>query len=91
MCHGEMGIQIMRRCGKAAQDPGGLLAVQRDGGRGAGAACLIGDGALNPYKHPLVRGMELTTEERQGLYDFLLALTDDDFLTDPALSDPWAQ
>jgi cytochrome c peroxidase len=61
------------------------------GGRLTEAGPDAGDGALNPYKHPLVRGMELTTEERQGLRDFLLALTDDDFLADPALSDPWAQ
>jgi cytochrome c peroxidase len=61
------------------------------GGRLTETGPNAGDGALNPYKHPLVRGMELTTEERQGLLDFLLALTDEDFLVDPALSDPWAQ
>lgn len=33
--------------------------------------------------------MELTTEEKQALLDFLHTLTDDDFLTNPAYSNPF--
>ena len=36
-----------------------------------------------------VAGFELTDQERADLVEFLEALTDEDFLTDPALSDPF--
>ena len=31
----------------------------------------------------------MTADEREDLKAFLVALTDDEFLTDPRLSDPW--
>ena len=48
-----------------------------------------GDGALSPLKSGLVAGFELSDQERADLVEFLEALTDEDFLTDPALSDPF--
>lgn len=61
------------------------------GGRLIEDGPLAGDGALNPYRSGLVAGFTLTDQERQDLVAFLNALTDEGFLTDPALSDPFAE
>lgn len=50
-----------------------------------------GDGRLNPNKHAFVAGFTLTDEERADLIAFLEALTDQRFLTDPTLADPFAR
>jgi len=50
-----------------------------------------GDGRDSPLKSGLVPGFTLTDAERQDLIAFLMSLTDESFLTDPALSDPFAQ
>lgn len=50
-----------------------------------------GDGRANPYKSGFVAGFELTSQERQDLLNFLMALTDETFITDPRFSDPFAQ
>jgi cytochrome c peroxidase len=49
-----------------------------------------GDGRESPLKSGLVPGFTLTDGERDDLLAFLEALTDPTFLTDPALSDPYA-
>lgn len=46
-------------------------------------------GRDNPLKDSLVRGIEMTPEERANLLAFLHALTDDAFLTNPAFGNPW--
>lgn len=48
-----------------------------------------GDGRLNPFKSPFVGGFTLTEQERIDLIAFLEALTDDAFLADPTLADPF--
>jgi cytochrome c peroxidase len=48
-----------------------------------------GDGRDNPYKSPFVAGFTLTDQERGDLIAFLHSLTDDAFLTDPALANPF--
>jgi cytochrome c peroxidase len=48
-----------------------------------------GDGKLNPNKSPFVGGFVITDQERADLIAFLEALTDDAFLADPTLSDPF--
>lgn len=50
-----------------------------------------GDGRTNPNKSEFLIGFELTEAERRALLDFLRALTDADFITNPAFSDPWAR
>jgi cytochrome c peroxidase len=61
----------------------------------ARAGCLItdgpraGDGAGRPLRRPLVHAFELIAEDRADLVVFRGALTDDDLVTDPALTDPW--
>lgn len=59
------------------------------GGRLVAEGPNAGDGSTNPNKSEFVIGFELTARERQALLDFLLALTDHDFVTNPAFSNPW--
>ncbi len=49
-----------------------------------------GDGFDNPNKSSFLNGFEITEQEREDLKAFLNALTDDDFLNNPAFSDPFA-
>lgn len=50
-----------------------------------------GDGFDNPNKSAFLNGFEITEQEREDLKAFLHALTDDDFLNNPAFSDPFAE
>jgi cytochrome c peroxidase len=59
------------------------------GGRNVATGPNAGDGRRNRHKSPLVRGFELTPEEKTGLIDFLKSLTDEEFIRDRRLSDPW--
>ncbi len=60
------------------------------GGRELTEGAHIGDGRESPYKDPLVRGFELSEGEKLDLLAFLHSFTDQQFLTDPAFSDPFA-
>lgn len=59
------------------------------GGRTIAEGPHAGVGRDNPLKSSFVPGFEMTAEERADLIAFLNALTDTDFLTNPAFSDPW--
>ena len=48
-----------------------------------------GVGSENPFKSGFVKGFELTSQERAGVLDFLRALTDSSFITDPRFANPW--
>ena len=48
-----------------------------------------GDGRDNPNKNAFIIGFELTEQEREDILAFLRALTDEEFLTNPAYSDPF--
>ncbi len=70
-----------------------LQAVVRfyaDGGRNITTGPDAGDGRLNPHKSTLIDAITLTARERSDLVAFLRTLTDRRFLTNPALSDPYA-
>lgn len=60
------------------------------GGRTIAEGPNAGVGSASPLRDPLVRGFEMTEQERADILAFLDSLTDDGFLTDPALADPWA-
>ncbi len=60
------------------------------GGREITEGAHIGDGRDSPIKDPLVRGFEISDDEKLDLLAFLHSFTDDQFLTDPAFSDPFA-
>jgi len=66
-----------------------VVAIYERGGRLVPDGPLAGDGAANPNKSSFVNGFNLTDTERADLLAFLRALSDDAFLTDPALGDPW--
>ena len=61
----------------------------RAGGRQIATGPLAGDGRANPNKSEFVGGFRLNPEEHRGLTSYLRALTDQDFVTDQALSNPW--
>jgi cytochrome c peroxidase len=46
-------------------------------------------GNHTPTQHELIRGFELTPQDRVDLVNFLLALTDEELLHDPHYSNPW--
>jgi cytochrome c peroxidase len=48
-----------------------------------------GDGRLNPFKSSLVARIQLTEQDKADLVAFLKTLTDEDFLHDPCLADPF--
>ena len=48
-----------------------------------------GNGSLNPYKDPLIRGFKLSPQDRADLIAFLNSLTDEEVIHDPRFSNPW--
>lgn len=59
------------------------------GGRTIVAGQYSGVGRRNPYKSPFINGFQLTERERLDLIAFLQSLTDEEFIKNPALSDPF--
>lgn len=59
------------------------------GGRVIHDGPLAGDGRRNPYKDPLIAGIELSDRDRADLVAFLETLTDWSLVKDPRLSDPF--
>ncbi|WP_437490570.1 MbnH family di-heme enzyme [Sorangium sp. So ce1014] len=50
-----------------------------------------GEGSSNPYKDALVRGFDITAEEKADLIAFLKSLTDTTFLHDPRFASPFGR
>jgi cytochrome c peroxidase len=59
------------------------------GGRNTTVGDYPGDGAKHKNKHPLIRGFELSAEEKDDLIRFLSALTDTSYLSNPQFRDPF--
>lgn len=59
------------------------------GGRTIASGPNAGDGSKNPYRSELIAGFDLSEGERADLLEVLTSLTDEDFLQDPRLADPW--
>ena len=68
-----------------------LVDHYRRGGRLVDGGDDAGDGARSPLKSSFVGGFSISDAEIEDLLAFLGALTDQGFLTDPALADPWPQ
>jgi cytochrome c peroxidase len=66
------------------------IAVYENGGRNMLAGQLKGDGRNNPYKHTLVNGFNLNSQERKELLSFLLSLSDSSVLKNPAYANPFS-
>ena len=60
------------------------------GGRLITEGPLAGDGRANPYKDPLISGIDLTPGDRADLVAFLKSLTDRSVTTNPRFADPFA-
>ncbi|XXT16199.1 MbnH family di-heme enzyme [Sorangium sp. So ce429] len=61
------------------------------GGRTIESGPNAGVGSENRFKSELIRGFDLTAEEKADVIAFLKSLTDEEFLTDPRHADPWAE
>jgi cytochrome c peroxidase len=59
------------------------------GGTVTDSGPFAGDGRLNPLKSGLIRGFKLNPEETEDVLAFFESLTDDDFISNPAFSDPF--
>ncbi len=67
-----------------------VIAVYEEGGRNVLKGQVKGDGRKNPYKHPLVSGFKLNSQERKDLVSFLLSLSDSSVLKNPAYANPFS-
>jgi cytochrome c peroxidase len=60
------------------------------GGRTITEGPNAGNGSLNPYKDGFIHGFRMSDQDKQDLLAFMESLTDDEFLTNPKFSDPFA-
>jgi cytochrome c peroxidase len=67
-----------------------VIRFYEDGGRLITEGEYAGDGRVNPYKNGFVSGFSLNDDEIADLVAFLESLTDEQFITDPRFSDPFA-
>lgn len=65
-----------------------VLDVYASGGRDISYGKWKGDGRENPHKHPLIKKLEMTREERYQLLDFLYCLTDSSILSNTHFLSP---
>lgn len=64
------------------------IAHYKAGGRTITEGEYAGIGSTNPYKSGFIKGFEITKSEIDDLIAFLESLTDQEFITNPAYSDP---
>ncbi|HVY29619.1 MAG TPA: di-heme enzyme [Polyangiaceae bacterium] len=67
----------------------GVLAHYSAGGSVTESGPLAGDGRTNPLKSGLIRGFKLSEQETEDVLAFFESLTDDEFVTNPAYSNPF--
>ncbi len=60
------------------------------GGRAITQGMYKGDGAANPYKHSLVQGFNIGSQDKIHLINFLLSLSDSACINNPAYQNPFA-
>jgi cytochrome c peroxidase len=72
-------------------DLDGVLDHYARGGRLITSGPYAGDGSLSPFKSSFVKGFTLTAQQRADLIEFLRSLTDTNFISNPAYSNPWPQ
>lgn len=67
----------------------GVLDHYAAGGTVTASGPLAGDGRSSPLKSGLLRGFKLTEQEADDVLAFLEALTDEDFVANPAFANPF--
>ena len=60
-------------------------------GRNLSSGDNAGDGRLNPLKSQFIKGFVLNKQEKNDLINFLLTLTDSQFITNPQHSNPFKE
>ena len=65
------------------------IAHYQAGGRTIMVGEYAGVGSANPYKSGFIKGFEITESEIEDLIAFLQSLTDEEFISNPAYSDPY--
>ncbi len=60
------------------------------GGRTITSGPHAGIGSANPFKSSFISGFSLTAADKHAVVAFLKSLTDDAFLTNPKLANPWS-
>ncbi|MEO0815586.1 MAG: di-heme enzyme, partial [Myxococcota bacterium] len=68
-----------------------VIEIYTGGGRVIEDGPKAGDGRASANKSPLITGFSLTTLQKTDLLAFLNALTDEEFLTHPAHSNPFTE
>lgn len=66
-----------------------VLDIYAAAGRYIATGELAGDGRSNPHKSPFIKGFTLSEQEKADLLAFLNALTDENFIKNPAHSNPF--
>ncbi len=66
-----------------------VLSVYENGGRTVTRGLYKGDGRKNIYKHPLISGFRLNSQQRKDLVSFLLHLSDSSVIINPAYVNPF--
>jgi cytochrome c peroxidase len=66
-----------------------VILFYADGGRLIEDGIYAGDGRANPNKSGFVPGFEITDQEMEDMLNFLTSLTDETFITDERLSNPF--
>lgn len=66
-----------------------VLAFYAAGGRNITEGPYAGDGRLSPHKNGVIANINLTEQDIADVVAFLRTLTDDEFLTNPRLSNPF--
>lgn len=61
------------------------------GGRFIASGDFAGDGRANPVKQPLIKSFALDNQDKKDLVNFLKSLSDNDFLHNPNLSNPFIE
>jgi cytochrome c peroxidase len=59
------------------------------GGRTITSGPYAGDGSLNPLKSAFLIGFSLSAQERADIKEFLCSLTDEEFINDPSIANPF--
>jgi cytochrome c peroxidase len=67
----------------------GVLEHYVAGGRTISSGPTAGVGSANPYKSGFISGFVISEADKRAVIAFLESLTDEVFLSDPTLSNPW--
>jgi len=67
----------------------GVMAHYAAGGRSITDGPYAGDGSKNPFKSGFIRGFQISDSDTQDVLNFLKSLTDEEFIHNPRLSDPF--